>query len=107
MRHTTNTLETAAQIEWLYKWWSKKWEAHRGHLQLHKSPQTALLRVEKPSLIRCVASEFTGIGWSRSREVEKHFGTLRKMFEAEESEWRGIEGIGKLTSKKCWEVLHE
>lgn len=107
VRHTANTMETVRHIEWLYRWWSKKWEAHHGHLQLHKPPQTILLRVEKPSLIRRVASELTGIGWMRSREVEKTFGTLRKMFEAKESEWRGIEGIGKLTSRKAWRELHE
>jgi ERCC4-type nuclease len=66
-----------------------------------------LIRTEKPSLIRRIASEFSGIGWERARAVEKHFGTLRKMFEAEESEWREVEGIGKLTAKKCWTVLHE
>ena len=107
VRHTTNTLETTAQIEWLYKWWQKPWEKHHGHLQLHKPPQTMLLRTEKPSLIRRMASELSGIGWTRSREVEKYFGTIRKMFEAEESEWREIEGIGKLTSKNVWRELHK
>jgi len=108
IRHTSNMVETANQIEYLYSWWSKPWTKHRGHLQLHKlPPPSALLRPGKPSLIRRMASELVGVGWERATAVEKHFGSVRRMFEAEESEWRKIDGIGKLTARKAFESLHE
>ena len=108
VRTTANMAETARQIEWLHYRWSKPFDKHRGHLGIHKlsPPQTGLMP-KKASLLLRMASELPGIGWDRARAVEKHFGNVRKMFEAPETEWRQIEGIGKLTSRKVWEGLHD
>ncbi len=108
VRSTSNMVETANQIEYLYHWWQKPYEKHKGHLQIHKStPPSALLRPGKPSLIRRIASELPGVGWERAMAVEKHFGSVSKIFVASEEEWKKVEGFGKLTARKVWEALHE
>lgn len=108
VRSTANMVETANQIEYLSYWWSKPWLKHKGHLQIHKStPPSALLRPGKASLIRRMASELMGVGWERATAVEKHFGSVSKMFVAREEEWRKVEGFGKLTARKVYEALHE
>jgi DNA integrity scanning protein DisA with diadenylate cyclase activity len=70
------------------------------------NPPSALLRPGKPSLLRRIAIELPNIGYERVAIVEK-FGTVRRMFEATEEEWRNLEGIGKVTAKNCWEALHD
>lgn len=107
VRNTVNMLQTASQIEWLKAWWSKPWDKHRGHLQIHKvPPRFATLKPTKPSLLKQIAADLPNIGWERATAVEKQFGSVRRMFEASEEEWREVEGIGKLTSRKVWEALH-
>ncbi len=108
VRHTSNMVETANQISYLYHYWQKPWNKHRGHLQIHKvPPPAAILRPEKPSLIRRMASELPSVGWEMSLAVEKYFMTVGNMFVASEEDWREVEGFGKLTARKCWEVLHD
>ena len=106
VRQTRNAGDTARHIEYLKHWWDKPWDQHHGHLQLHKltSPTVYL---EKPSLLRRIASELPGIGWARARAVDENFGTVKAMVEASEKDWIKIEGIGKVIAKNVWRELHK
>lgn len=106
VRSTDSIKATATMIESMYRWWQKAWKSHKGHLQMHKEgPPTALMRVGKPSLIRRIAAELPHIGWQRSLDVEKKFGSVEEMVMAGEEDWTSIEGIGKATAKQVMEAL--
>lgn len=107
-RITYDMAHTCQIIEYLSKWWGKEWESHKGHLQMHKGgPPTALVRPGKPSLIRRMAAELPLIGWGRSLEVEKRFGSVEEMVMAGEEDWMEIEGIGKTTARQVVKAIRE
>jgi len=98
-RNTFDRKETALFIKTLYSWWnSKEWEEHRAHLAFDVSSRSSLL-LKKPSLLRRIAKELPGIGWSRSGAVDKHFSSVREMCCATAYEWIKIEGVGKVLAK--------
>ena len=95
--------ETVQVVSMLHGWWSNKaWDEHTAHLGLvkqHKSTDGAVELVKAP-LLRRVAAELPGIGWQKSREVAKHFGSVLEMSLATEREWRRIPGIGKILAER-------
>lgn len=95
--------ETVQVVSMLHGWWSNKsWDEHTAHLGLvkqHKSAEGAVELVKAP-LIRRLAAELPGIGWQKSREVARHFGSVMEMVLASEREWRRIPGIGKILAEK-------
>ena len=52
-----------------------------------------------------MAHQFPNVGWERSIAVEKHFGSIRAMINADEKEWMQIEGIGKVTARKICDAI--
>jgi ERCC4-type nuclease len=98
--------ETARILANLYNWWtSKEWDEHRSHLQLHTTtPDAAMLR--KPSLLRMVAAQLPGVGWGKSQTIEKSFGSIREMVQADEKRWAKIDGIGKVMAKRLVEAVN-
>jgi len=78
VRKTYNRTETLALVKSLHTWWvSKKWDAHRSHLDFDRSATPTGIR--KPTMLRRIAKELPGIGWERSLNVEKHFGSVLAM----------------------------
>jgi len=103
--------ETVQVVSMLHGWWSNKaWDEHTAHLGLvkqHKSTDGAVELVKAP-LLRRVAAELPGIGWQKSREVAKHFGSVLEMSLATEREWRRIPGIGKILAERITkEIINE
>ena len=103
--------ETVQVVSMLHGWWSNKaWDEHTAHLGLvkqHKSTDGAVELVKAP-LLRRVAAELPGIGWQKSREVAKHFGSVLEMVLASEREWRRIPGIGKILAERITkEIINE
>lgn len=103
--------ETVQVVSMLHGWWSNKsWDEHTAHLGLvkqHKSTDGAVELVKAP-LLRRVAAELPGIGWQKSREVAKHFGSVLEMSLATEREWRQIPGIGKILAERITkEIINE
>jgi len=105
VRTTADLRATAVQIEYLHRWWSKPYTAHKGLCQIYKRPPPTVHFV-KPSLLRIIASDIPGIGYSRSRAVAEHFKTFDALAEASIEEWMEIEGIGKTLAKSIWRELH-
>jgi len=101
---SSGPVETVAQIAHLYAWWQRDWEAHRSTDPIKLQTEVTFTNV---SLLRKMAAELPGIGWVRSKEVEKAFISVFHMVNASQEEWQKIPGIGRGTANKAWKVLRE
>jgi ERCC4-type nuclease len=90
---TSTPDETALTVVSLYHWFQKDWSKHKGLTGFHAGADH--VTITAPGLLRRVAAELPGIGWERSAEVSKKFGTLWAMSIADEEQWTSIPGIGK------------
>ena len=95
---TRDVKQTAAVIQALYSFFQKPIDDHNSLKQFYteRPPQVALVR---PGLVKRVAKELDGIGWTRASAVAEHFNSVQSMINATESEWRLIPGIGKKVAK--------
>ena len=101
--------EAALYIAVLYRWWQKKWSAHKG---LHAfddsgavnakrtkvSGSRALLPdIDEDTLRRArIAKQFTGVGYDRAIAVAKAYESVSAMLDAGAAgEWKDVDGIGK------------
>jgi ERCC4-type nuclease len=97
--------ETVEWLRGLDNWFtSKEWEDHKAHLDWY-SPEPEGNPFEGPSLVQRVAAVLPGLGSTRSRNVAKHFSSVRAMLTADEKEWAKVEGVGSKTAKKIVEAL--
>ena len=97
---STNVKATVEIIRSLYRFFESP---DHGSLKHFYAPEPGLLT--NPTLIRKVANQFPNIGWERSLAVEKHFGSIRAMVNADQKEWMQIEGIGKVTARKICDAI--
>lgn len=108
IRQTSTKRHTALLTYNLYNWFQK--EEHTSHLAMHKNrfidDGSDGILFAKPSLLRRVAAELTGVGWKRSLDVSKHFHSIEEMVMAEEKEWLEIPGIGKTLAPRIVEEIH-
>ncbi len=92
--------ESAAAVSNLYTWWTAKdYADHRSHLALQDS-LSERVNIVRPRLLRRIAAELPGVGWTRSAAVDRRFGSVMEMALADESDWAKLEGIGKTTAQK-------
>lgn len=102
VRETHTLHQTGMLIYNLYRWYQK--ESHHSLLAMHKhrfpDDDAGGVILQPPSLMRRIAAELPGIGWKRSMDVSKHFGSVEKMINADEKEWARVTGIGKGIAKK-------
>lgn len=101
----TGTMRETGQ--WLVaaeSWWSKDYHKHKGHRGFdNPQPPAALLR--KPGLVRRIAKELPGVGWTRSGAVENAFPSVVDMAMAEECEWAAIPGIGPVLASRIYQAV--
>ena len=105
--------ESVAWLRALYWWWtSKDYEKHRAHLDWYTPPYAPPNPFEdEPGVVQKVAAALLAQGVTvdvnseRARAAGKHFATVRAMVDADESVWRGVEGIGPKTAKRVVGVL--
>jgi ERCC4-type nuclease len=113
----TSTLqETSVWLSALYNWWGGDgnggWDSHKSHLAFNVSADIrfgagrdrALL--VRPSVLRRIAAELPGVGYEKSGEIEKFFGSMEALFFATESDIACVPGIGKGIAAKVWGALH-
>ena len=105
--------ETVQIIRSLYHWWNdKEWGEHKSHLTQNKSAKRdgGTVSLVKPSLLKRVAAELTGVGWGKAAEVDKKFGNVGTMVNAPFPEWMSIPGFGKTMVTRIinemWEEKH-
>ena len=79
-------------------------EAHSSLKKFYTAPMSPVL-LTRPSLVRRMAKELTGIGWERSFTIEQQWSTVREMVNAPADEWVKLEGIGKGIASKIAEEL--
>jgi ERCC4-type nuclease len=96
--------ETAAIIKSLWDNFQTLPDDHNSLHQIFHTPMPTV-PLMRPSLVRRVASELPGVGWTRSKVVAERFLTVRAMTEASEKEWASLEGIGKVTARKVVQAL--
>ena len=107
-RRTSTRTETAQVISNLHSWWAKDWTDHKSHLAM----QSALHQVDRglfqrPGLVRRVAAELPGIGWTKSQYVAARFATVLSMVLASEKEWAEVEGVGKTLAKRIYDGFRQ
>jgi ERCC4-type nuclease len=87
-------------------WFSR--ETHKSHKVIQGTkqlfPDAALL--VRPTLARRVAAQLPGIAEIRSAAVAARFKTLESMVTATEKDWRQVDGLGKETAKKIFNIIH-
>jgi len=106
IRNTNSLYMTAAQIMYLYHWWSKPFLAHRSLKRIYKRSM-GYFHFHKPSLLRLFAFDLPHIDHDKSEIVEARFKTVDSMIAASEKEWAEIPGIGKIIAKEIWNKLHK
>jgi ERCC4-type nuclease len=92
----------------LHSWWTnKEFEEHRAHLHPDESgAPTRLLRKPKTQaersrlLVEEASSRLEGIGYGKAAKVKKKFDTLQQMANATPDQWRTIDGIGVVLSRR-------
>lgn len=105
LKEVKNQKATARFVARLYKWYTnKEWAGHRSHLKFHTEQADRAL-LTKPTLCREIAARLPGIGWVKSDEVAKRFGSVAAMVNAEDREWAEIKGIGKPMASKIVEAI--
>lgn len=104
---TGGTVESAYLITSLYQWWQKEWDAHTSHMMRHKTTKGAEGTVElvRASLVRRVAAELPGIGWGKSKEVDRAFPNLERLVLATIDQWRTIPGIGRTIAHRIYNEI--
>ncbi len=92
VRRTFDRVETARVILDLHHWFNDKtYEQHRAGCAFDLTGEPSLLPA---SLLRRVAAQFRGIGWTKAQRVEKHFTSVIDMVLAPTEEWKRIPGVG-------------
>ncbi len=111
---TANSRETALIILSIASWGSKKWGQHRSLKAMNKMTSVRLTtykhkqesgigRLLPPTKQEEIVAHL--VGPSKALRVLDHFGSIHNLVNADESEWLGIKGIGKLTTKEVMNVL--
>lgn len=101
VRRTVTEHETVQTVQALYTWWQR--EDHRSLKVFNTSADAAA--IERPGLVRRMAAELPLIGWERSADVARKFGTVRRMVNAPIAEWLTVDGIGKGIAAKVQDAL--
>lgn len=108
-RRTMGPLETVATVIDLFRWWEKPWADHRAHLGVY-APAVATrgkgrltLAPRKVSVAEKIAMQLPGLD-TKAQLVAEHFRTARNMANANESEWKAIKGVGKVTAREVVEA---
>lgn len=101
---SSSPVETAWQIANRYDWWSKQWEDHQSDEAIKHQAVVSFMPV---SPLRRFAMDLPGVGWKRSRAVERHFGSIERAVMASAEDWAEVEGIGLGTGKKLYKVIRD
>ena len=105
---TRSVKETARLIARRYILYRRPPESHQA---LHKIFTPAVVNKDlmdlfsTPSISRKALAQLPDIGWDRSKDIEEHFGSIKRWVNATEEEWMEIDGIGKKITKAAREAI--
>lgn len=104
--HSANEEETMWMVAHLHDWFQVDWDEHNSTDPIKVQTEVTFTKV---TLVRQLAAVLPGIGWKRSREVEKEFmhedEPVVAMVTAPIERWKSIEGIGDKTARRIWKAL--
>lgn len=104
VKRSRDVHETVSIIKALWDNFQTPPSEHQSLHSIFKRP-IGVVSLVMPSLVRRVASELDGIGWTRSKAVSEKFRSVRELANADVSEWREVDGIGKKTAERVVEQL--
>ena len=108
VKRSSTPQETVCQIVNLYRYYtqvrSKRSAIYSPELGVVKPGQRVLTRVYKTTWPEKFAYILPGID-SKTTEVARHFGTIRRAVNAKPDEWKKIKGIGKVTAENIQRAL--
>lgn len=109
VKHVPDKQQAAMWIRFLYDWWSKPWDKHKGLRTFDNSRQVSLLPGMDDAMLRRarVASCLPGLGFEKAVVAAQRFGTIREMLEATQEDWMSIHGIGPTLSKGIVRAVNE
>lgn len=105
VRRCNGVGEVCSTVKGLYNWFGKPWEDHGSQNAIFSAPNPGNVFLYKPSLLRRVAKELPGVGWDRSREIEKAFASVIDLCCANRKVLEEIPGIGKITARRIINAL--
>ncbi len=105
VKRSFDVTETANIIRALYDNFQTAPSKHNSLKQMYKAGPP-VVQLVTPGLVRRVAAELSGVGWTRSGSVADKFPTVRAMVEASVQDWLSIPGIGKKTAEKAVSSLN-
>jgi len=98
--NTKNPLDTAKIIYWIAKKEQEE-NKHSVSIKVGKKPKETNKIQEK------VVSSLPNINSVISKRLLEHFGTVEKIFSADEKELRKVKGVGKKLTSKIRKILSE
>jgi ERCC4-type nuclease len=98
VKRSQNVRETATIVKSLWLYYQKPPEDHQSLHRMYSGPRQMDL-LGKPSLVRRVSKELSGIGWGRAKAVEARFRSVSEMCSAGTTQWLEVEGIGRKTAE--------
>jgi ERCC4-type nuclease len=105
VKRSENVYETASIIRALWDNFQTPPSKHNSLHQIYTQP-VGTVQLVRPSLLRRVSKELSGIGWERSKAVSEYFRSVADMANAGVKQWTGIDGIGKKTAEKVIKELN-
>ena len=106
VKHADNVQRTVDTIKALYASFQKEPDRHQSLRKFYLTAPSPIPLIE-PGLVRRMAKELPGIGWSRSKAVSERFPSVAAMCEADVEAWRLIPGVGKILAQRVFDALHE
>jgi ERCC4-type nuclease len=98
-RRPSNAIETARMVIDLYLMFRKPPDTHTSLRQFYTPPDSYAGFLDRPSLLRKIASQLPDVGWVRSKAFEEEFGTLdnlcRVIADGDVKALRKVGGVGK------------
>lgn len=105
VKHSDNVQRTADIIKALYTSFQKEPERHQSLRKFFLTAPSPVPLME-PGLVRRMAKELPGIGWTRSKAVSEQFPSVAAMCEADVKAWTRIPGVGKVLARRVFDALH-
>ena len=99
VKRTQNVTETAAVVKALWALFQKPPSDHSSLKSIYSAPPPGAVEfMFKPSLVRRVANQLSGIGWRRAGDADRTFCSVTEMVNADANEWEKVPGVGKKTA---------
>jgi Fanconi anemia group M protein len=98
--NTKNSLDTAKTIYWVAKKEQEE-DKHSVSIKVGKKPK------ETHKLQEQIVSSLPNINSVISKRLLEHFGTVEKVFSADEKELRKVKGVGKKLANRIRKILSE